>query len=93
MRHEGKEYRGLRTKRYTYVRDLQGPWLFYDNEADPYQTRNLTHDPESSAIRAKLDEALQSKLDSCQDEFLPGSHYVEKWSYCVDETGTVPYTN
>src|SRR5690606_16143138 len=33
----GKEFRGLRSKRYTYVRDLNGPWLFFDNERDPYQ--------------------------------------------------------
>lgn len=88
--HAGKEYRGLRTKRYTYVRDLRGPWLLYDNEVDPYQMRNLVHDAGVLAIRDELDESLQKKLDSRMDEFLPGADYVEKWGYCVDETGTVP---
>ena len=37
----GREYRGIRTTRYTFVRDLQGPWLLYDNEIDPYQLDNL----------------------------------------------------
>src|SRR5215218_2528619 len=41
----GKEYRGIRTTRYTYVRDLTGPWLLYDNQVDPYQQRNLIDDP------------------------------------------------
>jgi len=91
--HAGKEYRGLRTKRYTYVRDLQGPWLLYDNDVDPYQMRNLAHDAMASAIRDELDEALQEKLEGRMDEFLPGMDYVEKWGYCVDETGTVPYTD
>ena len=92
-RHAGKEYRGLRTKRYTYVRDLQGPWLLYDNEVDPYQMRNLAHDAGASTIRDELDDSLQKKLDSRVDEFLPGMDYIEKWGYRVDETGTVPYTN
>ena len=89
----GKEYRGLRTKRYTYVCDRQGPWLLYDNEVDPYQMRNLAHDPGSTAIRDKLGKALQQKLDEQSDEFLSGKDYIEKWGYPVDETGTVPYTD
>ena len=36
-RNGGKEYRGIRTKRYTYVIDRQKPWLLYDNVEDPYQ--------------------------------------------------------
>jgi hypothetical protein len=37
----GREYRGVRTPRSTYVRDLHGPWLLFDNQADPYQLHNL----------------------------------------------------
>jgi arylsulfatase A-like enzyme len=91
-RHGGKEYRGLRTQRHTYVADRKGPWLLYDNETDPYQLRNLVHDATFSAIRTTLDECLRRKLDRCGDEFLPGSDYLDKWGYRVDETGTVPYT-
>ena len=40
-RGQGREYRGVRTRRYTYVRDLKGPWLLYDNRADPFQLNNL----------------------------------------------------
>ena len=92
MHHGGRDYRGLRTKRYTYVRDHQGPWLLYDNEADPYQMRNLAHDIGASAIRDKLDEALLKKLNDHLDEFLPGTEYIAEWGYTVDENGTVPYT-
>ena len=35
------EYRAIRTARYTYARSLQGPWLLYDDQADPYQMTNL----------------------------------------------------
>ena len=90
----GKEYRGLRTTRYTYVRDLSGPWLLYDNEADPYQLKNLCNDPEAAPIQAKLDALLNKKLAAQKDEFLQGSQYIEKFGYQVDpKTGTVPYTN
>jgi arylsulfatase A-like enzyme len=36
-----KAYRGIRTPRYTYVRDSDGQWLLYDNVSDPYQMQNL----------------------------------------------------
>jgi arylsulfatase A-like enzyme len=91
--HGGKEYRGLRTKRYTYVRDLQGPWLLYDNEVDPYQMRNLVHTAERAGVRDELDALLQKKLQETEDQFLPGATYIKKWGYRVDETGTVPFTD
>jgi arylsulfatase A-like enzyme len=87
----GKEYRGIRTERYTYVRDLENPWLLYDNQTDPYQMNNLVGNPETSDIEKSLDEKLMQKLASINDEFLPGEHYIEKWGYVTDETGTVPY--
>ncbi|QDV21639.1 Arylsulfatase [Gimesia panareensis] len=90
----GKEYRGLRTTRYTYVRDLNGPWLLYDNQADPYQLHNLCNDPAAAPIQAKLDALLNKKLAAQNDEFLHGSKYIAKFGYQVNpKTGTVPYTN
>ena len=68
----GREYRGLRTRRYTYVRSLDGPWLLFDNQADPYQLTNLVDRPECSPTRAELDALLQRKLDAHGDQFLPG---------------------
>ncbi len=87
----GREYRGLRTRRYTYVRDLNGPWLLYDNESDPYQLENLANRSEFQPLQADLDAQLQRKLDERGDEFLPGMAYIEKWGYPLDETGTVPF--
>jgi hypothetical protein len=49
------EYRDLRNERHTYVRSIQGPWLLYDNERDPYQMRNLCGRAGSSEIRAAMD--------------------------------------
>jgi len=89
--HGGRAYRGLRTRRYTYTRALDGPWLLYDNDEDPYQLHNLVGDPEYAAFVQELDARLQRKLDALGDEFLPGLEYIRQWGYPVDETGTVPY--
>jgi len=88
----GKEYRGIRTERYTYVRDLNGPWLLYDNEKDPYQLSNLCDKDDFKDLQSKLDDILNRKLIETGDEFLPGEEYIKRWGYVTDETGTVPYT-
>jgi len=88
----GREYRGLRTRRYTYVRTLEGPWLLYDNNEDPYQLNNLIDNLKYSQVQQDLDAWLQRKLDAMGDEFMPGMDYIRKWNYIVNGTGTVPYT-
>ncbi|MBN1443773.1 MAG: sulfatase [Planctomycetes bacterium] len=87
----GREYRGLRTARYTYVRDLKGPWLLFDNQADPYQMRNLAGVAEYAELQARLDAFLARRLRAAEDEFFPGMEYVRKWGYPVDASETVPY--
>ncbi len=57
----GKEYRGIRTKRYTYVKDLNGPWLLYDNEKDPYQMKNLCNNKEEKDLQERMDNNLYAK--------------------------------
>ncbi len=89
----GREYRGVRTRRYTYVRDLDGPWLLFDNQADPYQQNNLVNAPDAAELQAQLDAALGRLLAETRDDFLPAEHYTEKWGYPVDDNGTVPYTS
>ena len=77
-RNKMKAYRGLRTSRYTYVRDTDGPWLLFDNEADPYQMKNLIGRPEAADLQAELESKLQARLDSMGDEFLDGQVYLER---------------
>jgi arylsulfatase A-like enzyme len=80
----GREYRGVRTRRYTYVRDLKGPWLLYDNQADPYQLKNLCNDPMCAQIQQELQTILSRKLKETNDQFLPGPEYMAKWNYKWD---------
>ncbi len=89
----GREYRGLRTARHTYVRSLDGPWLLYDNEADPYQQDNLCGKEAHRDIQARLDGMLLDLLAQRRDDFLPGGEYVRRAGYTTDDTGTVPYKN
>ncbi len=88
----GREYRGLRTLNHTYARDLNGPWLLYDNDNDPFQLNNLVNRAEFQALQADLDALLHKKLADRGDEFLPGESYIEKWNYALDRTGTVPFS-
>jgi arylsulfatase A-like enzyme len=90
-RNGGREYRGIRTARNTYVRSLEGPWLLFDNEADPLQLKNLVGTPENAALEAELAALLDKKLKASNDAFLPGPEYIKKWDYAVDANGTMPY--
>jgi arylsulfatase A-like enzyme len=89
----GREYRGIRTARYTFVRDLRGPWLLFDNTVDPYQGTNLVGRPEHASLLADLAAVLDRKLAATHDEFLPAIAYLRRWQYEVDASGTVPYRN
>ncbi|MCF0073855.1 sulfatase [Dyadobacter sp. CY261] len=80
----GKEYRGVRTKQYTYVRDLKGPWLLYDNAIDPYQLKNLIGSPAYATVQAKLEKTLRAKLAEAKDGFLTADEYMRQWNYRYD---------
>jgi arylsulfatase A-like enzyme len=88
----GKEYRGVRTSRYTYVHDLKGPWLLYDNETDPYQQKNLANDPSAAQLQKQLGELLNKKLAAAHDDFQPAEFYLQKWGYDerIDTKGALP---
>jgi|TARA_R110002153_G_scaffold21509_1_gene71641 arylsulfatase A-like enzyme len=93
VQHGGREYRAIKTLQYTYARDLNGPWLLFDNINDPYQLFNLVGNEGYTTLQDELEKQLSHRLKETGDEFLPGMEYIKKWGYPVDETGTVPYTN
>ena len=86
-----REYRAIRTSRYTYVRDLKGTWLMYDDEKDPYQMNNLAGKPEYAALQKELDGKLQAELKKRGDEFRDGQYYIDLWGYKVRNGNSVPY--
>ncbi len=80
----GREYRGVRTEKFTYVRRLNGPWLLYDNETDPYQQNNLIGQPAYKKIQAELEAKLTQKLKETNDDFQPADVYMKRWNYTYD---------
>ncbi len=86
----GRECRGIRTRQHTYVRDLNGPWLLFDNESDPYQQRNLCNERDHQEVQGRLDSLLTRILAERKDAFEPGDAYIKRFGYIVDATGTVP---
>ena len=89
----GREYRGVRTRRYTYARDVNGPWLLYDNEKDPCQQDNLVNRPEFTELQLRLEKDLQALLKKTGDAFLPGPELIKRCRYRVNATGTVGYND
>ena len=87
----GREYREIRSPHFTYVRDLKGPWLLYDNVKDPLQRENLVGKPEHAKLQAEQEARLKQKLADQNDKFLPGADYIAKWGYKVDASGTARY--
>jgi len=91
----GREYRGIRTDRHTYVRTLAGPWLLFDNDADPQQTDNLVGRPEHAGLQRDLEQRLQHLLKEQGDAFRPGEVYLQRFGYEVtkDQHQHVPYVS
>lgn len=85
----GREFRGIRTERYTYVKDLNGPWLLYDNQVDPYQLNNLCNTTENAELQADLEQKLQKMLAQRNDKFLDGADYMKQWNYHWDHKDSV----
>ncbi len=85
----GREFRGVRTERYTYVRDLNGPWLLYDNLEDPYQMNNLLGTDEMIFIQSDLENQLQKLLLKTNDKFLTGAEYMKMWNYTWDRSDSL----
>jgi arylsulfatase A-like enzyme len=86
-----REYRAIRTARHTYVRSLDGPWMLFDDEKDPYQTNNLVARPEHAALVGELDARLQAMLKRIGDRFRPGAEHVREWGYEPGAHGSIPY--
>lgn len=85
-------YRAIKTKQYTYARTPEGPSMFFDNIADPYQMNNLLDKPEYAQLQKDLDTRLNEQLLALNDEFRTRDYYLKKWNYTLDkEKNAIPY--
>jgi arylsulfatase A-like enzyme len=85
-----REARGLRTARHTYVEDRDGAWLLYDNEADPWQQRNLVADPAYATLRQDLAAWLRRRLAEAEDDFVSGADLQARWRWPLLPNGNMP---
>ena len=91
--YRGQPWRGIRTGGHTYVRNLDGPWLLYDNREDPCQMRNLAGREEHAALQRRLDEQLEKEMTRRGDALLPAEYYLKRFGYEVNEVGAIPHDN
>ncbi len=64
------DWRGIRTREWTYAYHFSGDWVMYDLKNDPYQLKNLIDDPKFAAKKKELREQLES-MRKALDESLP----------------------
>jgi arylsulfatase A-like enzyme len=73
------EWRGIRTKRYTYARWLDGrDWVLFDNDIDPYQLNNLINDSNAIPIKQAMEKELGKWMKHTGDEGLDWQNLIKK---------------
>ena len=66
----GTDWRGIRTKEWTYAYHFSSDWVMYDLKNDPCQLKNLIDDPNFAAKKKELHEQLES-MRAALGESLP----------------------
>jgi arylsulfatase A-like enzyme len=77
-------FRGVVTRTHTYAESPEGPWLLYDDKADPFQKKNLISwanrdNPEFVALQQELHKKLQYWLERTNDPFDDGDTVSDKY--------------
>jgi arylsulfatase A-like enzyme len=88
---DGIPYRAIRTKRYTYIRNLEGPWMLFDDCDDPHQINNLVNDHAHHQTLRELEQILQAELIKIGDDFRAPESYIEQWGFQLNERRAVEF--
>lgn len=73
----GVEWRGVKTKRYTYAKFLNGKEWLFDDKKDPNQMKDLSKDENSREVLNDLRAKMEAFLKEAHDDFRPGDEYAE----------------
>ncbi len=77
---DGHEWRGYRTKEYTYAVYLSdGEEHLYHNTEDPLQMKNLAGLPEYGDVKERLKAAMEREMERICDRFRPCSYYEDRY--------------
>ncbi|MCQ2462626.1 MAG: sulfatase [Clostridia bacterium] len=77
---DGKEWRAVRTKRFTYaVYKKDSNELLFDNINDPYQLNNLASQSEHAQTKNELKNIMYAKMEQIGDNFEKNSYYKKHW--------------
>lgn len=87
----GIEFRGVRTDRFTYIKDLKGPLYLFDNTKDPYQMNNLVNTSSLNSLQNDMEKRLANALRLANDDFLPEYRYINKFNIYLNPVGYHPY--
>jgi arylsulfatase A-like enzyme len=71
-------WRGVRTERYMYARYRESPWVLYDLQKDPYETRNLVD-------ARRLVSEMEKKLSRWMEK--TGDRWDNNWTFPVEDEG------
>ena len=71
-------WRGVRTAQHTYACNVDGPWVLYDNRADPYQLVNLVDEPAARPVRDALEAELADWMKRFDDPLLDAEALLER---------------
>ncbi len=83
---DDREYRGIRTARFTYAVAPEGPILLFDDLEDPYQMDNLAGNPAYADIQEDLERQLRTELSEIgEEDFQPKDYYIDKWGFEIEK--------
>jgi len=72
-------WRGIVTPRHTYARNLDGPWVLFDDVSDPHQMNNLIDDPAHVSLRDRFESELERQMERHDDLLMRPDEVVDKW--------------
>jgi len=73
----GEEWRGVRTKDYSYAKWLNGQIELFDLKNDPLQMNNLAGNPESVDLPKTMERKLDELMDKRNDALIPCTDYSD----------------
>jgi len=72
---DGEEWRGVRTKEYSYSRWLNGKVELFDLRNDPLQMDNLAGKQEKRGLQEKMEQKLRELMNQRGDTMVPCTSY------------------